>query len=80
MPTSSFIPGEAMPPLRDVLQKGGAITPSAFQDILRSHPLSLGYMPFFSTEALQRSLGSTPPISGTSEIFVFEECLNDSVC
>ena len=69
---SSFISGEAMPPLSDVIQEGGTISPHAYQKILRSHHLPPSYLPAFSKGALQRLRGSTPATLWTAKTSVVE--------
>lgn len=52
-PAGSFVFREAMPPLSDVIQEGRTICLSVSQAILRWSLLPSGYLPVFSTGALE---------------------------
>ena len=56
LPAGSFVTGEAMPPLSDVLQEDPAVSFGESQTILRSHSLPLGYLLTSSTGALQHTV------------------------
>ena len=72
-PTGAFVSRKAMLLVPDELKEEEAIVPpSAYQGILRSHNLSPGYLPSFSTTALQFPQGSTPATPWTSKTPVFE--------
>lgn len=71
LPTGSFVPREAKPPLSDVLQKGGNISPIVPRRILKSGHLFLGYLFSFSTGTLHPQ-DSTLAIMHTSKTLVFE--------
>ena len=81
--TGSFVLREAMPPLLDVLQEGGTVSPSVSQEIWESHHLSPppppplptpGYLPS-SSEALQCPQDFTPAMPQTAKTTTFERPL-----
>lgn len=70
VPTSSFDPGEAVPPLPDVFQEGGTFSPSVSQGILRSyHPLP-GLCPPSPQEHYKHLLAQPQPLCGLLKLQV----------